>query len=259
VNDGSVLLELQDVTKRYDAAAGGAVGVRPARAAPGDNTAAVLRGISLSVGAGESLAVVGPSGSGKTTLLNIIGSLDSPTTGRVLLEGRDLAGLDEGALAQVRACRIGFVFQLHHLLDQCTVLENVLVPTLARGALREGAESRARQLLERVGLAGRMNYRPARISGGERQRAAVVRALINRPRLLLADEPTGSLDRAAAEDLADLLVQLNKEEGVALIVVTHSPHLAGRMRRVDLLRDGLLQPATRPPVQSPMSLGDSPK
>ena len=229
VNDGSAFLQLQDVTKRYESA--------EAAGAP-----AILDGVSLSVRTGESLAVVGPSGSGKTTLLNIIGSLDHPTSGRVLLEGRDLAGLDERALAEVRARRIGFVFQLHHLLPQCTVLENVLAPTLACGAVSYGAEERARQLLERVGLRDRMHYRPARISLGERQRAAVVRALINRPKLLLADEPTGSLDRVAAEQLADLLVQFNRQEGVALIVVTHSPDLARRMQRVLLLRDGRLQP-----------------
>jgi len=221
------LLKLENVTKRY-----------PSPAGPADPP--VLDGLCLEVSAGESLAVVGPSGSGKSTLLNIAGSLDTPTAGRVVVDGRDLGEMDAGQLAEFRSRRIGFVFQLHHLLPQCTVLENVLIPTLVAGSPRDDAEDRARQLLERVGLADRMSYRPGQISGGERQRAAVVRALINRPKLLLADEPTGSLDGPAAERLARLLVELNAEDGVTLIVVTHSEALADCMARVLELRRGRL-------------------
>lgn len=202
----------------------------------------VLKGISLEIGAGESVAVVGPSGSGKSTLLNVIGTLDRPSQGQVLLDGEDLSKLNDDQLAATRNQRIGFVFQAHHLLPQCTVLENVLVPTLAAraGASRNGAEERACRLLQRVGLGERLAHRPGQLSGGERQRVAVVRALINGPKLLLADEPTGALDRASAQNLGQLLVELNREEGVTLIVVTHAPELAQRMGRVLELRDGQL-------------------
>jgi ABC-type lipoprotein export system ATPase subunit len=199
----------------------------------------VLRGVDLRVRAGEALAIVGPSGCGKSTLLNIIGALDRPTSGQVVFEGRDVATAGDAQLAQLRGERIGFVFQAHHLLPQCTVLENVLVPTLV-GPQRPDAASRAHRLLERVGLAHRLTHRPGQLSGGERQRAAVVRALINQPALLLADEPTGSLDRAGSEALGQLLMDLNREEGVTLVVVTHSPQLSGRMRRTYELRDGRL-------------------
>jgi lipoprotein-releasing system ATP-binding protein len=217
----------------------------------------VLRDVSFQVAAGEAVAIVGPSGSGKSTLLNIIGTLDRPDRGSVLLGGRDLTALSETELAAVRCHEIGFVFQLHHLLPQCSVLENVLVPTLARSAAGgaspkgEPSEARARRLLERVGLSGRLSHRPGQLSGGERQRAAVVRALINGPKLLLADEPTGSLDRAAAENLAQLLVELNQEEGVSLIVVTHALSLAGQMSRVLALRDGTLGESSDPAPPSP--------
>lgn len=222
------LLEVQDVTKRY----AGQTAEPP-----------VLSNVSLTLDRGESLAVVGPSGCGKTTLLNIIGTLDRPTAGAVRLEGRDLTALDEGALAEVRNRQIGFVFQMHHLLPQCTVFENVLVPTLAarNEVLRDGAPERARRLLERVGLSARLHHRPGQLSGGERQRVAVVRALINEPQLLLADEPTGALDRASAENLAQLLAELNRELHLTLVVVTHSPDLARRMQRVVELRDGALR------------------
>ena len=225
------LLRLAGVVKQYDSAG------------PKEGPC-VLRDVGLEVQAGEMLAIVGPSGSGKSTLLNIIGTLDRPTSGTVLFEGRDLTTLADAEQAAVRATRIGFVFQLHHLLPQCTALENVLVPVLARPqrpAMAE-VEARARQLLDRVGLGERVDYRSGRLSGGECQRVAVVRAIINRPALLLADEPTGSLDRAAAEALAELLVELNRQEGVTLIVVTHSDAIAARMGRVLELRDGALIP-----------------
>ncbi len=222
---GGRLLELSGVTKTY--------------VTPEGAEARVLNGVDLSMEAGESVAIAGPSGCGKSTLLNIIGTLDRPTSGRVLLEGRDVAGLDEAGIAEVRTWLLGFVFQHHHLLPQCSVLENVLVPTLAAKAA-DGAEARARKLLERVGLSHRLNHRPGQLSGGECQRAAVVRALVNRPRLLLADEPTGSLDRANAESLAALLRELNREEGVALVLVTHSRDLAAQAGRVAELRDGVI-------------------
>ena len=226
--DTPAIVKLEHVTKTYET--------------PGGEGLTVLDDVSLTVAGGESLAVVGPSGSGKSTLLNIIGTLDRPTAGKVLLAEEDLAGMDDDALAGLRSRQIGFVFQLHHLLPQCTILENMLLPTLAaREEDRRGAEARARALLDRVGLSERLGYRPGQLSGGERQRAAVVRALINAPRLLLADEPTGSLDHTAADTLSDLLVELNRDEGVTLIAVTHSMDLARRMGRVLLLRDGVLR------------------
>jgi len=241
------LLQLTDVSKRY-AASGGANGVN------------VLAGVTLEVMRGETLAIIGPSGSGKSTLLQIIGTLDRPTSGQVLLDGQDLGALDELKLAAVRNRQIGFVFQSHYLLPQCTVFENVLVPTLAhpspglrttlspsdgeragvRGSLSESADARAARLLKRVGLAERLHHRPGQLSGGERQRVAVVRALINQPPLLLADEPTGALDHASATALGQLLVELNREEDVTLIVVTHALDLAKRMSRMLELRDGKL-------------------
>jgi len=224
------LLELSDVTKTYASADG--------------TETPVLKGIALEVSAGESIAVVGPSGSGKSTLLNIMGTLDRPTSGRVVLDGRDVATLSESRLAEVRSDVVGFVFQLHHLLPQLTVLENVLVPTVV-SKHAAGAEARARALLDRVGLTPRLASRPGRLSGGECQRAAVVRALINRPKLLLADEPTGSLDRENAESLGALLGELNREEGVAMVVVTHAPDLAARSDRTLQLRDGLLSTTAR--------------
>ena len=238
----SPLLRLTEVSKRYESPTGA-------------EAVSVLRDISMEIGRAESVAVVGPSGSGKSTLLNIIGTLDRPTSGQVLLDGQDLSRLDVVQLAAVRNREIGIIFQAHHLLPQCTVLENVLVPTLAKtgragrpadggaaGTPRpaETAEQRAKRLLAKVGLDARLTHRPGQLSGGERQRVAVVRALINQPKLLLADEPTGALDRASARNLAELLVRLNQEEGVTLIVVTHALDLAKRMGRVLELRDGRL-------------------
>jgi ABC-type lipoprotein export system ATPase subunit len=243
------LLQLTGVTKRYDSLGGA-------------NPLPVINGISLTVTHGETLAIVGPSGSGKSTLLQIIGTLDRLTSGEVLLDGRNLAAMDDLQLAEVRNRQIGFVFQSHYLLPQCTVIENVLVPTLARSrrheeadeagkqsesvrlvtsaATNESPDQRATRLLKRVGLGERLHHRPGQLSGGERQRVAVVRALINQPQLLLADEPTGSLDHASATALGQLLVELNREEGVTLIVVTHARELAKRMGRVFELTEGKL-------------------
>jgi lipoprotein-releasing system ATP-binding protein len=225
-----LLLQLSGVSKEFTPAEGAA----PLK---------ILSGLNLEVRPGESLAIVGPSGSGKSTLLNLIGSLDRPTTGQVLLDGQDLTTLNDKELAKVRNQKIGFIFQGHHLLPQCSVLENLLIPTLADGNPRNShARQRAEALLKRVGLGERLNHRPAQLSGGERQRTAVVRALINQPKLLLADEPTGALDQTSASALGDLLVELNREENVALITVTHAPNLAARMSRALELRNGRLEP-----------------
>jgi predicted ABC-type transport system involved in lysophospholipase L1 biosynthesis ATPase subunit len=212
------------------------------RYATGAGSVEVLQGVSLEVADGDSLAIVGPSGSGKSTLLQIIGTLDQPSGGRVEFDGRDLGTLDDRQQAGFRNAEIGFVFQSHYLLPQCTAFENVLVPTLAGGKQADPAPGidRAQRLLQRVGLGERMAHFPGQLSGGERQRVAVVRALMNRPKLLLADEPTGALDQASADSLGQLLVELNEEEGVTLIVVTHSLDLAKRMKRVLRLETGRL-------------------
>ena len=221
------LLQLENISREFPSAENG----EPLR---------VLRGLSLEIGRGESIAIVGPSGCGKSTLLNIIGTLDQPTTGKVTLDGQDLSTLDGNALAALRNREMGFIFQSHHLLPQCTVMENVLVPTLAHGQATAADEERGRRLLERVNLGDRLAHRPGQLSGGERQRVAVVRALINQPKLLLADEPTGALDQATADKLGQLLVELNQEENVTLITVTHSTDLANRMMRTLELLDGQL-------------------
>lgn len=227
--EAASVLKLANVSKLYDEVDRG-------------QPVAVLNQVSLEVETGQSVAIVGPSGSGKSTLLNIIGTLDRPTQGQVLLDGEDISRLDDVQLASVRNRRIGFVFQAHHLLPQCSVFENVLVPTLPLkdAAERNAAEERARKLLDRVGLGSRLSHRPGQLSGGERQRVAVVRALVNGPKLLLADEPTGALDRVNAEDLGRLLVELNREDGVTLIVVTHALDLAMQLQKILELRDGKL-------------------
>ena len=191
----------------------------------------VLRGVTFSMGAGEALAVTGPSGSGKSTLLHLIGTLDRPTSGTITIGGSEPHLLPERSLAAFRNRTVGFVFQDAHLLPQYSVLENVLIPTLAFARSAAGAEGRARELLARVGLEGRLDHRPAELSGGERQRAAVARALINRPALLLCDEPTGNLDARAADAVAALLFELHRESGATLVAVTHSAALARRFTR----------------------------
>jgi len=198
----------------------------------------VLRGVSFELAQGEALAVTGPSGSGKSTLLHLVGTLDSPTSGTVEIDGKDPSALPDKELARFRNRTIGFVFQEHHLLPQYSVLENVLLPALAFPESRDGARSRARELLERVGLGHRLDHRPAELSGGERQRVAVARALINRPSLLLCDEPTGSLDRKTASSVADLLFELHGETGTVMVVVTHSLELADRFERRCELAEG---------------------
>jgi lipoprotein-releasing system ATP-binding protein len=195
----------------------------------------VLSGVSLALRRGENLAIVGPSGSGKSTLLSIIGTLEPPTSGTVRLVGEDPFALDEPELAAFRRRQIGFVFQDHHLLPQCTVLENVLVPFLADGVANSADRQHAEQLLDRVGLVQRLAHRPAELSGGERQRVAIARALVRGPMLLLADEPTGNLDRTNAESITRLLLELQTEANTMLIVVTHSGTLAAALgKRVEL-------------------------
>jgi lipoprotein-releasing system ATP-binding protein len=218
------MLRAESISKRYSTRAG---------------ELTVLRDVSLELAPGAAAVIVGPSGAGKSTLLNILGTLDRPTSGRVELDGSDPLSLPPRALARFRNRMIGFVFQNHHLLPQCSVLENVILPTLA-GRPAPDAEQRARLLIERVGLSARSDHRPAELSGGERQRVAIARALINRPRLVLADEPTGNLDRATGERVADLLVELLRDQDVMLVLVTHNEALAARFDARHALVDGAL-------------------
>jgi lipoprotein-releasing system ATP-binding protein len=228
-----MLVEVNEVGKRY--------------ATPEGGVQQVLRGVRLTVDAGQSVAIVGPSGSGKSTLLNCIGALDRPDEGSIRIDGQSLEGLGEAELAAIRNRQIGFVFQLHHLLPQCTVLENVLIPTLAGGTPPDDALTRAHELLFSVGLGEYENHRPGQLSGGQRQRVAVVRALINQPKVLLADEPTGSLDAASADQIGQLLAEVVRKDKLALIVVTHSLRLANRMQRRYQLTDGVLTELTDQP------------
>ena len=226
--DNAVVLRLENVYKQYESE-----DCSPVK---------VLKGISLTVKRGNSIAIVGPSGCGKSTLLNILGSLDSPTSGNIQLDGQELANLSEPELATVRNQKIGFIFQSHHLLPQCSVFENVLVPTLAeKGKASFDAIERAKQLLERSGLEHRLTHRPSQLSGGECQRVAVVRALINQHSLILADEPTGALDYSNAEAMTELLVKLNLEDQATLIVVTHSTELAAKMGATYKLQNGIFE------------------
>ncbi len=195
-------------------------------AAPGGDVA-VISDISLSFSRGDAVAVMGPSGSGKSTLLYILGGLEPPSTGSVTLDGTNPFALPARDLAAFRNREIGFVFQDHCLLPQCTVIENVLVPTLV-GAREDGLEAHARSLIEQVGLTHRIDHLPGQLSGGEKQRVALARALVRRPRLLLCDEPTGNLDRKSADAVASLLLDLQRNQGAILVVVTHSPELASR-------------------------------
>jgi ABC-type lipoprotein export system ATPase subunit len=220
------LVEVQGVSKSFQT---------------GDHKVRVLDGVHLSVAAQESVAIVGPSGSGKSTLLNLLGTLDQPDQGTIVIDGKNLSMMGGDELARFRNRNIGFVFQSHHLLPHLTVLENVLVPVLAQASeVGDEVLLRANQLLQRVGLGDRDKHLPGRLSGGERQRVAVVRALINQPRLILADEPTGALDRVSAAEVGRLLIELNREHGITLIVATHSEELAARMDRVLTMENGTL-------------------
>ena len=200
----------------------------------------VLRGVSFELNQGDVLALTGPSGSGKSTLLQLIGTLDPPTEGVIEINGANPFELPEAQLSRFRNCSIGFVFQDHHLLPQYSVLENVLIPALAFKQGLPGAQIRARMLLDRVGLSRRLTHRPHELSGGECQRVAVARALINQPSLLLCDEPTGNLDHSTADNIASLLFELHTNENNILIVVTHSLELANRFQRRFELVDGLV-------------------
>ena len=215
----------------------------------------VLRDIELRVRAGERLAIVGASGQGKSTLMHVMGSLERPTAGQVRILDQDVYALSEAKRSALRNRHIGFVYQLHRLLPEFTALENVLMPLLVRRERRRRVEPWARELLERVGLGERLQHKPGMLSGGERQRVALARALVNRPALLLADEPTGNLDSASAERVHRLMLELNAELGTALVVVTHEPALAARMERVLHLRDGRLEDTAGDthPAQAPLA------
>jgi ABC-type lipoprotein export system ATPase subunit len=220
------LVELRHVSKAYRE--------------PGGAESPVLKDVDLVIEAGDSVSIVGPSGCGKSTLLNILGTLDNADAGEYLFDGQAVRGASEEQIREIRSQKIGFIFQLHHLLPQCTVLENVLLPTLALPHQAGGMKERAMKLLAEVGLDHRAGHHPAQISGGERQRVAVVRALMNSPKLILADEPTGALDEANANTLTNLMVNLVEQSGIALVLVTHQTAQAERMKRMLHLHNGTL-------------------
>jgi lipoprotein-releasing system ATP-binding protein len=221
----SVVLEARDVHKSFT---------------QGPVTLEVLQGVALAVAAGERIAIIGASGSGKTTLLQILGGLDRPTRGHVFVDGQDIHELSEAARGMLRNRALGFVYQFHHLLPEFSALENVAMPLLVRRTGVVEARDTAGEILERVGLAQRLQHRPYQLSGGERQRAAVARALVTQPKILLADEPTGNLDGANAESVFELMLELNRERGTSLVVVTHDLRLANRMDRIYEIQSGRL-------------------
>ena len=212
--------------------------------AEGDAVLEVLKDINLVIGAGERIAIVGSSGAGKTTLLQILGGLDTPTSGQVLIRGHDIAQMGNAERGLVRNRHLGFIYQFHHLLPEFTALENVAMPLLVRREPLSTVRERARKVLGRVGLEARLDHKPGELSGGERQRVAVARALITEPAVVLADEPTGNLDRKTGDTVLELMLELNRDVNASLVIVTHDPRIAARMTRVLRLIDGRLEDAT---------------
>ncbi|AMK78362.1 MULTISPECIES: lipoprotein-releasing ABC transporter ATP-binding protein LolD [Methylomonas] len=225
--NNAIVLQCQQLTKRYE---------------QGDLNVEVLRGVDLAIHAGQRVAIMGASGSGKSTLLHLLGGLEKPSSGSVMLDGADLNRISAGKLSQLRNRSLGFIYQFHHLLGEFTILENVAMPLLIGKQSIKQAQQQAAELLKRVGLGHRMLHKPGELSGGERQRAAVARALINRPKCVLADEPTGNLDSKTAEQIYQLMLELNQELQVSFLVVTHDPDLAARMDRVLYMEDGVIVP-----------------
>ncbi|MCD0452254.1 ABC transporter ATP-binding protein [Actinocorallia sp. API 0066] len=223
---GPPAIEAVDLTRSYDL---------------GGERVQALKGVSLTIGDGEYAAILGPSGSGKSTLMHVLGALDRPTTGTLRIAGRDVAGLDGDALAELRNAHIGFVFQSFHLLARTSAVDNVALPLAYRGVPKGERRLRAAAALERVGLGHRLGHRPNQLSGGEQQRVAIARALVGGPRLVLADEPTGNLDTRTGHEVMDLLERLNGDQGVAVVLVTHEPDVAERAPRRIHVRDGLIE------------------
>ena len=205
------------------------------------NTIDVLKGIDITVDQGDSLAIIGASGAGKSTLLNIMGALEFPSSGQVRFRGKDISKIDEAGLCRLRNKEIGFVFQFHHLLPEFNALENTIMPALISGMGMKESKEKAEKILSKVGLADRLNHRTGELSGGEQQRVAIARALMMQPRLLLADEPTGNLDRNTGNDIVDLLLHIREEEGLSMVIVTHNQQLADNMTKVMEIVDGKLQ------------------